>query len=149
MTLTYIQRKARTERLQGKKRIKQWYESPKFLKLRDKWYDKLEESGFDDVETRWKGIHLDFPPMYSSGYQLTQAARRAQEAGADEYFRRIASYLHEGTFTNKAERLIWALHVEGWSFSQIGAEIKRRGFKGSYSRSGCYRCVERIRKRME
>lgn len=146
--MTYNNSKPRKPRKDRQFDPKPWYYQPKYLKLRDNWYEKLADNGFIDLETRIPGVHLDCPILTEYASEVSQRAIQAHDALEDEYFRRVSSYLYSGTFKSELEREIWALHVQGSSFRQIAAQLASQGFTGA-SRMTCYRTVRQIRRRME
>ena len=87
--------------------------SPKFKKLQDKWYNKLKNSGFEDIEQadgnlkkQAKSIHiLYYKPV---AYEAKQ-----------RYFELAGQFLYWYKFKNEVEKKIWTLHSEGMSNIKI------------------------------
>ena len=122
-------------------------QDPNLIALRDEWYQRLKDEGFIDCETYKKGIYIEVTLLKHTAFQEMQRARRAQELGFTEYYRMIASYLWEGTFTNALERRVWELHCEGWSYGRISAYLKKKRAK-RYEQTWVHRTVQRIYRRM-
>lgn len=95
-----------------------YYESREFLKLRRKYYEKLKDDGFTDIEiTDWstgesgnllRGFgHMDavrrWTPDKERYYQL--ARQKAHKLRSRKY--------------SKEDRKVWRLHAEGESFRGI------------------------------
>jgi len=89
---------------------------PKVLKeLESVWYEKLRESGFEDIEDT---SHPDRPLIswhsFRFGY-MTEVKRRL----AVDYYEQGKQLLYSYEFKNEKEKAIWALHIEGYSSRQI------------------------------
>lgn len=96
---------------------KKFYETDKFKKIQQKWKEKLEKSGFTDIEDE-------------NGYLKEWATSRAaleQHAvlrDAKEIYYRLASqFLHTYSFKSQLEYNIWKLHCEGKSYPKIEKEL--------------------------
>jgi hypothetical protein len=106
------------------------------------WYDKLKESGFQDIEKA--DGSLKHPTTNITGYEQReyfrqlnrdnqiQSAITAREALSD-YYRLAGHFLNEHTWatTNKKKkktmalhRQVWELHVEGYPAGGIAAKLK-------------------------
>jgi hypothetical protein len=115
------------------------FKTPQFEALRGKWYKKLKQSGFEDIEhqdmlKRWDGhIFARYDPYSSSMKQ--------------EYFRLAGIFLNEHEFASKTDRDIWSLHSEGATLDEISAKVKRRNFKRS-SRSAIRLIIKDLAKKM-
>lgn len=87
--------------------------SPKdFKKLKDQWYKKLKEEGFEDIEHangRLKHAPVDNPVDYL----------RLLYSGRPEYYELATRFLNEYDFDNELERIIWEYHTNGLSRREI------------------------------
>lgn len=120
----------------------------KLNQLIREWDKRLKSEGFEDIEDRKTG-HLrktggdrvwdpkDFdkrPAVYDAGYSsITWKESQA------EYYRLAGQMLYEKEFKNVRLRLIWQLHAEGMSYSEICEVL-------NLSRDKIRRAVERMAK---
>src|SRR5690606_10178631 len=84
-----------------------------FVQLRDEWYEKLRESGFDDIE-------------YSSGAIRTDTKlieRMSRGDGNAEFYRRVSCFLHEFKWASETEEHIWELYSEGVPYRDIAERL--------------------------
>lgn len=116
------------------------FRTKKFLELKEKWYKKLEKSGFDDIETDEDNLKEWDTSIFSRYNQHTIGAK-------EEYFRLAGQFLNTYQFKNKRDRLIWELHAEGLSFNDIAKRLKSAGFKVN-SRSSMHLTVKSLSKEM-
>ena len=103
--------------------------------LIDKWYDKLEAAGFEDIEERHSPREMlkrkhnhDFKKIEPDMYE----AKRF-------YFQEAADMLNWHKFRNARERKIWALHAEGLSVREVATKIK-------LAKSEVHRIILRLRR---
>ena len=89
-------------------------QSNDFKKLKDKWYKKLEQNGFEDIELshrdsliRWH--HADFQYFYSP-----ESFRQKEY-----YFYLANQFLNQYQFESEVEKKIWQLHSEGMGCREI------------------------------
>lgn len=107
------------------------------------WDEKLKKSGFVDIENRstgllntWSGkffygtnnsfadkINVDALKRYGSLYRQSEA----------EYFRLAGQCLHDKEFKSVRHRLIWQLHSEGLSYTEISKELNITARKVRYA----------------
>lgn len=106
---------------------KPWYQDPKFLKLRQKWYRKLEKDGFEDQEI------IDWSTGESGnllqGITTAQVVRFGKDRAEErmEYYRLAEQYRNHLEETRKYGQRnwklkAWRLHSEGMSAMQIQKE---------------------------
>ena len=95
-----------------------FYKDPNFIKEQKKWYQKLKNSGFVDIESFSTACEphdiLKFP-FNSGGMDIEQE---------EEYYRECRSFLHEFNFKSKTERKIWELHSEGTPYKKIARQAR-------------------------
>lgn len=102
-------------------------QAKKFDKLRTQWYQKLKDSGFEDIEdTHSPNEYLN---AWHSSYFQTRYDRDEFEEKR-EYYDRARSYLEEQMqtieyliFSKQIDRLIWELYSEGMSLRQIAKAL--------------------------
>lgn len=91
------------------------------LKLQQKWYKKLERSGFKDIESPLKPgqplKHWD-----SIDFQLDHTAESFTER--QRYYELAGQMLHDFQFKSKAHKKIWEMHSKGESLSNISERVK-------------------------
>jgi hypothetical protein len=101
-----------------------------FKSLQRKWYKKLAESGFSDIEFTGPSGHT------SSLFRDTSAANKARlyRADKEEYFRRAGLFLHNYDFELFAHRaspkmvhFVWKHWCEGKNMPQIAKLLKGFG----------------------
>jgi hypothetical protein len=88
--------------------VSRTFHSKAFKALQAKWYRRLAESGFHDVESTGPDGRL----QYADG-TLTVSAKRAAGSQRAEYYRRAAQWSWRGVFRSRTARRAWELHVEG------------------------------------
>lgn len=102
--------------------------SKEFLDLQKEWYDKLEKSGFKDVEQDEFYLKSRISRQNLSLLEETEVSTSIADSKA-EYYRLAGHFLHEYDFANDRERIIWELHADGASIEMIVKCMKFRGFK--------------------
>ena len=90
-----------------------------FKALQAKWYAKLENSGFEDIEDQHG--HLDRHKSLSN--IVTHYDQTSFEL-KQEYYRLAGQFLHDHKFKSKKEMLIWQYHCEGMSIRDIAKKMK-------------------------
>lgn len=98
-------------------------QSKSFLKLQRNWYNKLKDSGFEDIEQ--EDGNLKFWTSTESSGRTTE--RRA--AASEEYYRIAGWFLQEHAFENDFEAMVWQEHSQGHSLATIVEILKKRGIK--------------------
>lgn len=100
-----------------------YYETDEFLDLRDAWYKRLADEGFQDIEimdeiTRQPGSLLRGP----SPGDLTRSERRvAYVLGSQDYYRLAAQ--HVWTLPRGPERHAVQLHADGLTDREVTETI--------------------------
>ncbi len=117
--------------------------SPAFKRLRAKWYKKLKDEGFEDIESpdsellhKWHGS------LFATHYDPVVTPAK------EEYYRRAAQELHTYPFENNLDRLIWEKHAGGLSIRDIVKLLKKRRFKQTFSRQKVHTILKRLAKDM-
>jgi 23S rRNA A2030 N6-methylase RlmJ len=98
--------------------------SKEFKKLRDKWYKRLKDSGFVDIENK-NGELLTSHADYFR-YRQKMLGSTTFEV-KEEYYRLARQFLSDHKFADKREMLIWEYHSEGKSIREIVRRLKARG----------------------
>lgn len=97
--------------------------SKEFKKLQDKWYGKLEKSGFVDLEQADGNLK-----SWSSGAYRDYEDPNLRES-KEEYYRLAGQFLHSFKFESKRERTIWEFHSRGVSIRDIVGLLARRNIR--------------------
>lgn len=100
-----------------------------FLRLQETWYEKLEESGFKDIEKLHRGELIlieNSTRVYRNCADLFEIEMR------EEYFRQIAHAVHdeETCFRNETDRYILTRRAEGAHIKEIESELKTNPGRG-------------------
>ena len=110
--------------------------SKEFKELKAKWYKKLEEKGFNDIEQDEEHLKAWHSHYFRERYSPSRFEAK------QEYYRAASKFFHDYKFENPTDKSIWRLHVEGlssrdiaayrqkncvrpWSFPAVAAIIKR------------------------
>lgn len=119
-------------------------EQEKFERLKAKWYKKLKQTGFEDIEKdeshlkrSSQSYHKD---MNRIGYDWRSRA---------QYFQMATNFLNEYRFVDDFEKNIWMYHSEGLTVVNI-SEILKKVYKKKRAsgRDVVDRAIQRLRKSM-
>ncbi len=114
--------------------------SPKnFDNLKAKWYKKLANSGFADIEREDGTLKRWDSTAFYDRYDATTAAMKT------EYYRLAGQFLHEYEFVSALDKEIWRLHAEGVTYPNISKSIKRFAKNHGTGRDAVNRVVIRLR----
>lgn len=98
-----------------KARRKKFYETPEFLRTQKKWYAKLKDEGFQDIEAT------------KSTRGVTRSGDDSRtvlpQASVSEYYRLARAFLHDYTFKDNKHWHMWLLHSEGLSIRMIAEKL--------------------------
>ncbi len=103
------------------------HKSPKSLtpeqlkKLQNKWYDKLEKSGFEDIEERHSP--KEFLKRWAGQWFKRRTHVHNFEA-KQEYFYQCGHFLTTHDFDTETERKVWQMHSEGLSLREIARSMR-------------------------
>jgi hypothetical protein len=103
-------------------------EEDEFIKLQTLWYEKLKQSGFQDLETS-RGFLKDWP---SQRLRRDYTPERFQEKL--NYYRFASQLLWEFKFKTKLEKKIWELHTEGKSMREISFQVRTHKNKMNHNK---------------
>lgn len=98
-----------------------FYETPEFIELNRKWADKLEKSGFEEIED------TESPNEYMKSWHDTRfAARYTPDMFEEtrEYYLAATNLLNTFTFKNNRDKKIWTMHSEGIPERHIAKKLK-------------------------
>lgn len=97
--------------------------SKEFKALQDKWYKKLKQEGFEDIERAGGALKTD--PMQNIKTFYDQGSFEAKQS----YHSSVGYFLHHHKFTSEKERLIWEYHSNGVSIRDTVEFLRKKGFK--------------------
>jgi len=87
-------------------------------KLKKIWYNRLKESGFEDIETDEFNLKTWSTEFYrKKDWTAWQSV--------NEYYRLASIFLQEHKFINNLERIIWEYHANGISARNIALLLKQ------------------------
>jgi hypothetical protein len=117
------------------------FKTKKFQKLKEKWYKKLEKTGFEDIEQNEGALKV-----WESFAFSNHRYNRHTFAEKQEYFSLAGRFFHEHEFESDKVKEIWRLHSEGYSLSGIYDKVKTK--KRGFSRPNIYLIVKKLQKEM-
>lgn len=97
------------------------FKTKEFRELQSKWYKKLRQQGFEDLERKAGRLKTGALQNISHLYNTEQFNIK------EEYYRLAGQFLHEHKFKSGIEKKIWELHSEGMSIRNIVKKLKHRG----------------------
>lgn len=107
--------------------MKKFYEKTSFKREQKKWYDKLKNKGFYDIE-RAKFIGTDTPYLARDNAHFRKVATPSKI----EHFRRCGIHYHHHDFRTQADKKLFGWYKDGKTFREM-VELynKRRKHKRS------------------
>lgn len=96
--------------------------SKRFKQLQAKWYRRLEEDGFLDIEKNENGNN------FHDSYFRTQYTPE-QFSEKEKYHEEAKILLDKDIFLDGVEHRIWALHYIGYSIRRIVLVLRSEGFE--------------------
>lgn len=110
-----------------------------FERLKDEWYKKLKESGFEDIEsdeTRLKKWSSQFGRMDHSVIQIRES-----------YYQMATRFFNEHNFDTDLDKVIWLYHSEGIGSREIVDTLAKVNIQTSHTIiCRIISCLERIMK---
>jgi hypothetical protein len=105
--------------------MRKFWLTKKFKLLQKKWYEKLREADFVDVEHEFDG---EFELTQRSSNAYRQASFIVRESKVD-YYRLIGHYTHNEKFDDPVDEIVMKMVAEGAKIKAVSEELKRQGFK--------------------
>ena len=104
--------------------------SKAFKNLQAKWYRKLEDIGFSDIEKDEEYLHQYDNHRFNepSKYSGFNGAVTEQFEEKKKYFEKAGELLEKDSFLDGVERRIWALHTMGYPIRRIVLVLRSEGF---------------------
>jgi hypothetical protein len=107
-----------------------YYKTKEFIKLQNKWYDKLSKKGFHDLE--WldtlSGAGHSTPFLRKSLNKFKQLDNDTIKKSV-EYYSAAQDFASHYEFPSKLHKRIWLLFADGISYRKMIPIIKSFGYK--------------------
>ncbi len=102
------------------------YQSQKFKSLQRSWYEKLSQSGFNDIEnSKYEVSQLkDWHCVY---FQIRHTPESFE--AKQEYYRLATAFFNTHDFQSEQDKQIWLLHADGYSIREIAAMIQKSVYR--------------------
>lgn len=119
-------------------------QSRAFKTLEAKWYGKLKDDGFQDIEDtadrdrRLKSWH---------SFYFSSRDRKNHVSSTEQYFRAARGFLHSFRFKNAAEKEVWGYHADGKTMREIAYLMEKRG--PGFSKDSVNNLIRRLAALME
>lgn len=99
--------------------------------LKKEWYNKLKETGFDDIEHSNGSLKQLHSSKFLSDHNGSASIEHTQHFNKykAEYYRLATHFLNDHKFESKVEKFIWHLHSEGVSTRDIVSRLSDLGVK--------------------
>lgn len=121
------------------------FQAEDFLKLRNEWYDKLERSGFEDIEKTFKNdATTTLNRLHSSWFGKNDPD---QMVFSRDYYYIAAQFLNEHVFEKQEHKQVWELHTAGLSFRRIAQALSSESFR--YTKERVEGIVNDLKKHMK
>ena len=108
-----------------------------FDKLKEIWYAKLRESGFNDIEdksnTSCRKNKIYGRPDSRTPFQLEIIGH---------YYSMASSFVHDHNFDDELDKTIWIYHSEGLSVREISDVLIKAGVK--YKKSSVHNIIQKL-----
>jgi hypothetical protein len=114
-----------------------------YNQLKAKYYKKLKDSGFKDIEHGTDLINSGVPYLIRVAENKTTAYSETAE-----YYYMCQCFLHEHTFDTTLEKVIWEYYTEGLSYRQIESTLLKVKIK-NYKRDKIWRIIKRLESLMK
>jgi hypothetical protein len=88
-----------------------FWKSKQFKELQKEWYDKLDSTGFKDIERQPASFRTD-------------TARFQEMDSVVTYYSKLSEYLQTANFPNMEEQSVWYLYSEGYSIREISKGLR-------------------------
>lgn len=95
-----------------------------FLALQKKWYAKLRDKGFRDIEVMDRDGSMDSPMLLDTASSIAANFDESRE----EYYRLARAFVFEADFQSAIARHIWTLHADGVTYRAIVKSLPKNGF---------------------
>ncbi len=97
----------------------------KFKQLQKKWYAKLKDTGFNDIE--YKGDYIESAvPKPLRGKGTATVPDKFYQSLTEEYYTLCSQFLNDFKFERPFDKRVWELHTEGFSIREIATSLKTK-----------------------
>jgi hypothetical protein len=95
--------------------------SKQFKALSKTWAEKLKKSGFKDIEQPDGHLITYETSKYNSSHHNGQSlsAWLTMKEAQQRYYQLACQFLHDHTFDNDKEKMLWEKHSDGISYREI------------------------------
>ena len=97
-----------------------FWKSANFKALKDAWYERLKEDGFQDAE---KEVGDSMELKQRSGAPFRHAKSELDRKSKEEYFTLLAQHIHESEFRNDIDQLILTWYANGLKIKEICQQL--------------------------
>jgi hypothetical protein len=108
--------------------------------LTRKWYKKLKDSGFDDIEEPSKSGYPTLKFWGSDALRQRNSGQLRMES-VQRYYELAGQFFWDANFDTSAEKRIWKMHADGVSGYEIASKLKM-------SKSVVYRVIDKLAREM-
>lgn len=105
------------------------FKTAKFKATQKKWYERLADKGFSDIEQPDGNLKVWESRMFQNRYDPKRAETDT------EYYRLAGQFLFEFEFANKRDRYLWELHSTGFTSREIRSTLKKKNMTPYYLQS--------------
>lgn len=99
-----------------------FHRTRKFQQVQDRWYKKLEGTGFNDAEKKDKKGNLQLK-KFDSFYFYAEYTKESFSIKKN-YFERAEEFLNTHRFEDDMGRTVWGKHANGFSLRDISKELQ-------------------------
>ena len=106
-----------------------------FKELQKKWYKKLKDAGFHDVEQEsWYMDRLAPSKSYENAVERFNSR--------EEYYRLAGQFLHSYKFESNLDKLVWTYHSDGLSVREIAKQLGQHRIR--LTRNPVHQIIKRL-----
>lgn len=116
-----------------------------FKDLQAKWYKKLADKGFDDIEYN---LRPDYKSLTKTGLRPEDTIAVIRES-KEEYYRMAYHFLNEHEFDSRLEQIIWEYHAEGISVRDIAELLKKARVRKKLKKTQVWAIVSKLEAKMK
>ena len=107
----------------------------------EKWYKKLKESGFKDIEHADGSLNVTNPRSFHfKDEDLRQSVQ--------DYYCMAYHFLNAYKFISELDKVMWEYHTEGLSIRNIVKTLNKAGFD-KVNRTSVWKCIRRLENTMK
>lgn len=111
-----------------------------YEELRDVWYKKLADEGFEDIEQDEDTLKTWSNSLFQYHSEETRRAKR-------DYYELAELFMDNYKFENDLDKTIWAYHVNGLSYRKISSILTKAGMKNK-GRGTVFNTLKKLKNKM-